>query len=252
MEDWLLLGDFNYIRSPENRNKPGGNAHDMFTFNDFVREQHLTELPIKGRRYTWSNMQHDPLLEQLDWFFTSLNWTSSFPNTMIKPLGKPISDHIPCTVVIQTKIPKSKIFRFENYWLAHPGFLEVVELAWAKPVKIGNAASVLCQKFKILRQALKRWSKNISRLKVAIENTNKALLELDNIKDKRALTVQENNFWAILKKHLLRLLKYQKEYWRKRCTIRWVQFGDENSKFFSGRGHRAIQKELHCESSSRR
>lgn len=82
-EDWLLLGDFNYIRSPDNRNKPGGNAQDMFTFNDFIREQHLTELPIKGRRFTWSNMQQDPLLEQLDWFFTSLNWT----------------------VVIETKIP---------------------------------------------------------------------------------------------------------------------------------------------------
>ena len=22
-EDWLILGDFNFIRSPENRNKPG-------------------------------------------------------------------------------------------------------------------------------------------------------------------------------------------------------------------------------------
>lgn len=65
-EDWLLLGDFNYIRSPDNRNKPGGNVHDMFTFNDFIREQNLTELPIKGRAYTWSNMQQNPLLEQLD------------------------------------------------------------------------------------------------------------------------------------------------------------------------------------------
>jgi hypothetical protein len=68
-EDWLLVGDFNFIRSPNNRNKPGGNINDMFIFNDIIREQNLTELPIKGRRYTWSNMQDDPLLEQLDWFF---------------------------------------------------------------------------------------------------------------------------------------------------------------------------------------
>ena len=65
-DDWLLLGDFNYIRSPDNRNKPGANVQDMFTFNDFIREQNLTELPIKGRAYTWSNMQLQPLLEQLD------------------------------------------------------------------------------------------------------------------------------------------------------------------------------------------
>ena len=65
-EDWLILGDFNYIRSPDNRNKPGGNVQDMFTFNDFILEQNLTEIPIKGRAYTWSNMQQQPLLEQLD------------------------------------------------------------------------------------------------------------------------------------------------------------------------------------------
>ena len=61
--DWLLLGDFNYMRAPDNRNKPGGNIHDMITFNDIIRKQQLIELPVKGRTYTWSNMQNDPLLE---------------------------------------------------------------------------------------------------------------------------------------------------------------------------------------------
>ena len=114
-EDWLLVGDFNFIRSPENRNKPGGNYGDMITFNDFIRAQALIELPIKGREYTWSNMQTDPLLEQIDWFFTSNNWTSSYPNTVVKPLGRPVSDHIPCVITIETSIPRSKLFRFESF-----------------------------------------------------------------------------------------------------------------------------------------
>lgn len=79
--DWLLLRDFNYIRAPKNHNLPGRYIHDLFTFNGFIREQELTELPIKGRAYTWSNMQQNPLLKQLDWFCTKLNWTTSFPNT---------------------------------------------------------------------------------------------------------------------------------------------------------------------------
>ena len=62
-EDWLLVGDFNYIRSADNRNKHGGNPNDMITFNDIIRSQQLIELPIKDRAYTWSNMQDDPLLE---------------------------------------------------------------------------------------------------------------------------------------------------------------------------------------------
>ena len=89
-------------------------------------------------------MQHQPLLEQLDWFFTTLNWTISFPTTMVNPLGKPASDHTPCSVVIQATIPKSKLFRFETYWIAHPGFMEVVAQAWNKPIKYNrmpNAAA---------------------------------------------------------------------------------------------------------------
>jgi hypothetical protein len=72
----------------------------MLLFNDFIRAQNLTELPIKGSKYTWSNMQDDPFLEQLDWFFTSLHWTTSYPLTMVTPQGKPTSDHTPWVVTI--------------------------------------------------------------------------------------------------------------------------------------------------------
>ena len=62
-DDCLFLGDFNFIRGPENRNKPGGDPNDMCTFNDIICKHNLIQLPLKGRLYTWSNMQQDPLLE---------------------------------------------------------------------------------------------------------------------------------------------------------------------------------------------
>jgi exonuclease III len=61
--NWLILGDFNFIRSHENRNRPGGNVNDMFLFNAIICHLELLELPLKGRTYTWSNMQAEPLLE---------------------------------------------------------------------------------------------------------------------------------------------------------------------------------------------
>ena len=67
----MILGDFNFIRSTNNRNKPAGDAVDMLLFNEIIWAQSLMELPVKGGAYTWSNMQDDPLLEQLDWFFSS-------------------------------------------------------------------------------------------------------------------------------------------------------------------------------------
>jgi hypothetical protein len=87
-------------------------------------------------------------------------------------------------------------------------------------------------KSKRLRHDLKFWSKSISKLSVCIENTNRAILEIDNIEDCRPLSCPEANFRKILRAHLLRLLEYQNTYWKKRCTIRWTKFGDENTKVF--------------------
>jgi exonuclease III len=50
---WPLLGDFNFIRSSENMNRPGGDVNDMLIFNDIIGHLGLVELPIKGRKYTW-------------------------------------------------------------------------------------------------------------------------------------------------------------------------------------------------------
>ena len=118
-DNWLFLGDFNFYRSLEDRNKPRSNIQDTLIFNDLIGHLGLVELPLKGRAFTWSNMQQDPRLEQLDWFFTSVNWTLDYPNTVVLPLAKITSDHIPCKINIGTSIPKSNIFRFDNFWPEH-------------------------------------------------------------------------------------------------------------------------------------
>lgn len=64
--NWILLGNFNFYRSLENRNRGGGNFQDTQTVNDVIDHLGLVELPLKGRAFTWSNMQEIPLLEQLD------------------------------------------------------------------------------------------------------------------------------------------------------------------------------------------
>ena len=65
---WIIMGDFNYIRYPSNRNREGGNFNDMMNFNDAINRLALIEIPLKGKNYTWSNMQDAPLLQKLDWY----------------------------------------------------------------------------------------------------------------------------------------------------------------------------------------
>jgi hypothetical protein len=64
--NWLIMGDFNFIRKPSDRNKPGGYLNGMLLFNEAISNLCLVELPLKGRKFTWSNIQQAPLLERLD------------------------------------------------------------------------------------------------------------------------------------------------------------------------------------------
>jgi endonuclease/exonuclease/phosphatase family metal-dependent hydrolase len=129
MHLWMIMGDFNLIRGPENRRRIGGNNNNMTNFNATIQAHDLEEIPLKGREFTWSNMQDSPLLERLDWVFTSPDWTTEFPNTLSFPLARLGSDHVPIHVQIGNNIPKSSIFRFENHWLEFDGFYDTVKQA---------------------------------------------------------------------------------------------------------------------------
>jgi endonuclease/exonuclease/phosphatase family metal-dependent hydrolase len=111
---WIIMGDFNMIRSNTDRNRPGGNTNNMLRFNSIIQEHDLKEIPLKGRNYTWSNMQDTPLLEKLDWIFTSHNWTTTFPNTIASPMARLGSDHVPILIQVGTDITRAQLFRFEE------------------------------------------------------------------------------------------------------------------------------------------
>jgi hypothetical protein len=224
------MEDFNFIRKPSDRNKPGGDVNDMLIFNEAISNLGLIELPLMGKRFTWSNMQQDPLLEKLDWFFTSASWTSSFPSTFVHSLTKPTSDHVPCVVTIGTNIPKSNLFRFQNYWLQHSQFKEIVQNAWNIPVGYIDSAKRINAKFKNLRRALKMWAKNLPCLKDLIDKVNSVICLLDNLEEFRTLSLEEWNLRDILKAHVITLLQNHKAYWKQRGKINWVKLGDANTK----------------------
>jgi hypothetical protein len=51
-ENWLFVGDFNFYRSLENRNRKGGNMQDIMVFNSIISNLGLQVIPLKGRKYT--------------------------------------------------------------------------------------------------------------------------------------------------------------------------------------------------------
>ncbi|XP_073368012.1 uncharacterized protein [Aegilops tauschii subsp. strangulata] len=144
-------------------------------------------------------MQEAPLLEKLDWCFTSEDWTNKYPSTFAIPLAKTVSDHVPIKIQIESSIPRANIFRFENFWLEHHQFKEVVSSIWSQEVEASDSAKVIATKFKRPRKGLKNWAKNLSDLRKIIADTNFMILCYDIIKEFRLLYVEEHNARNILK-----------------------------------------------------
>lgn len=230
--DWLVLGDFNLIRKLEDRNRPGGDINEIFRFNEAISQLGINEIVLQSRKNTWSNMQPAPLLQKLDWVFTSSSWAISYPNTSINALDMIPSDHCPCVVSISTMIPRNKVFRFENYWLKHQDYQNTLTQSWGNSPNIEDAAKRITAKLKFLRKNLREWQASMQNLKTVIANVRIIILFLEVIADHRDLSLAEWNFHKILEKHLLDLLEKQRIYWKQRGNVKWVQLGDAGTHFF--------------------
>ena len=100
-------------------------------------------------------MQDTPLLEKLDWIFTSAEWISTFPNTLATPMTSISSDHLPILISIGSDIPKSQISQFEEYWLDFEGLDDVVSEHWLLLAKPTNSAVDIPARLKSLRKGIK-------------------------------------------------------------------------------------------------
>jgi len=75
---WLIVGDFNIIVREEEKNTGIINRAMMGRFRWPINDLNLKELPMVGRRFTWSNQQDNPTLVKLDRVLCSIDWEQLF------------------------------------------------------------------------------------------------------------------------------------------------------------------------------
>lgn len=73
---WLILEDFNLIYRACDKNNLNLNRRLMGSFRSALNHCDLKEIHLKGRKYTWSNKQENPTLEQIDRAFCNSDWDS--------------------------------------------------------------------------------------------------------------------------------------------------------------------------------
>ena len=114
------------------REKHVGHMHveaERLMFKDFILHNHLTDVPTTNGIHTWKNCrsgsQH--IASKLDHFLISdtiIHATGGIFSAILRATG---SDHWPIQLQWE-RLGRGlcKPFQFEQFWLPHPGFKEMV------------------------------------------------------------------------------------------------------------------------------
>jgi hypothetical protein len=132
----------------------------MLRFRKAINHLEVKEIPLRGRKYTWSNGQNPPTITRIERAFCTPTWEEVYPLATLQPQSSSSSDHCPL-LLTPLFIPRAQPkFRIESHWPHMPGFIDVVEEAWNKEVP-QQLSYLVALHVKLNRtvKSLKSWSK---------------------------------------------------------------------------------------------
>lgn len=197
---WILLGDFNLILEEEDKNNGRINRWNLARFRETVTSLELMDIPLHGRRYTWSNERNNPTLVRLDRVLASMDWEDRFHNCHLQALGSDASDHCPLLLRTNLSLYSKPRFHFEIFWPRMVGYQEVLQQGWACSDAITDPLRRLDAKFRNLSRELHSWSaRRIGNVREQLLMAREIIFKLDQAGDHRQLTVEETELRRELK-----------------------------------------------------
>ncbi|XP_042003908.1 uncharacterized protein LOC121752883 [Salvia splendens] len=202
----------------------------MVDFAETIEDCRLLDPGFDGSEYTWAK---NWLFERLDRVLVSETWTRIFEATMVTNLPRVSSDQ--GSVLARCKVLNNttggRAFRFQNMWIRHEGFADLVQDVWDEPTGAGGLINLEIKLARI-KKAFKRWNKEIfgnihSNLKSMEDKIAMAQAEFEaDPTPVNRIAINKNIANYIL------LLGMEEDYWRQKATHRWLAEGDKNTRFY--------------------
>ncbi|KAK8685548.1 hypothetical protein V6N13_041548 [Hibiscus sabdariffa] len=168
---WCIVGDFNVVRTVEERQGMVSLARGMCEFNEFIEDLDLADLPLKGYRFTWFGSGNK--CSRVDRFLLSVEWLEAFR-------------------VMDETDWGPKPFRFINAWVDNPHNVQRMGIEWGKLSESFTTGDVL-SKFRTMRQFLRVWNaKEFGSIDDQIESYE---LLLDGLDDRVARGEADTHFF---------------------------------------------------------
>ncbi|GJX82167.1 RNA-directed DNA polymerase, eukaryota [Tanacetum coccineum] len=127
--DVIIMGDFNEVRTQDERHGSIFNAHGADAFNLFISSAGLEEVPLDGCKFTWCHKSGSKM-SKLDRFLISEDLLNSCPNISSITLDRYLSDHRPILMRESHHDYGPSPFRFFHYWFELEGFDTFVKQTW--------------------------------------------------------------------------------------------------------------------------
>ncbi|XP_022024614.1 uncharacterized protein LOC110924949 [Helianthus annuus] len=151
---WVILGDFNAVRSREERKISNFNKKCASLFNNFIFDNRLREYEMKGKKFTY-HKDNDNKHSKIDRVLVCNDFFSEWLVACLRAIPKLLSDHCPLVLTCADKNFGPKPFRFFNSWLERKDFDEMVNKAAVRFYGGGEPDVVLMHKLKGTREAIK-------------------------------------------------------------------------------------------------
>jgi hypothetical protein len=189
---WLVMGDYNLIVKAEDKNNDNLNRATMGRFCHLINDLGLHDVPMRGRKFTWSNQQDSPTLVRLGRVICSTDWDKVFPNNLLQSSATVGSDHCPL-LFSQNAVKQGKArFHFEAFWTKLEVFQEAVAAAWSSVPSSACPFDTLVRKFRATVRGLQSWShKKVGHVNSQLGLAREVLHQLEIAQDNRSLSNQE-------------------------------------------------------------
>ncbi|GJU33149.1 RNA-directed DNA polymerase, eukaryota [Tanacetum coccineum] len=231
----IVMGDFNVVRSTDERLGSRFNQSSAKVFNQFIESSGLVDIKLEGYSFTWSHPSGRKM-SKLDRFLVSEGIVSLFPSISATCLDKHLSDHRPILLHEVNSDFGPSPFRMFHSWFRRDGFDLMVEQAWCSfSHNDGNSLIRFKKKLQALKIIIRRWikSKNLAQSGI-INSIKEELIEIDKIIDSGSV----NDELLLKRMDLSRQLFDTKHVDScdsvQKSKIKWGIEGDENSKYFHG------------------
>jgi exonuclease III len=200
---WLCAGDFNEVLAQhEHQGVNLRSQAQMTAFRDCLDHCELTDLGYKGYDFTWNNKREgsDNVQCRLDRGTATASFLDMYPLTQVEHVITEESDHLALIIRVDegqaaTKPPAARGFLFEEMWLRHEAYEDMVETAWENRCAGSPGITHLWRQLREVSADIKCWSfevfgsvrAEIKRLKSQLESAREKARLLGTSQEVREL-----------------------------------------------------------------